>query len=430
MLMSSPDRVLWWMPLDNAAKVYPAARTKKWTNVFRLSVTLTEPVDVELLQDALDLTVNRFPSMAARLRRGMFWYYLQEVDRAPLVQRESSWPLTPMGRQDLRNCAFRVIVYRRRIAVEFFHSLTDGNGGLVFLKTLTAEYLRRKYGVYIPASHGILDLAQNPQPAEYEDSFQKYGSAVRASRKQADAWRLSGTPEPDGFHHVTCLRMQTAQLLNLAHSYGVSLTAFLTAVMMQALLELQKTRIPNPKKHKPIKVIIPVNLRKLFPSQTLRNFVLYTTPEVDPQLGDYDLQELCRIVHHQMRLEITPKHMRTLIATNLFSERVMAVRVMPLFIKNFVIKAVYNAVGERKSCLCISNLGQAEIPAEMVPYVERFDFILGVQATGHHNCGVISYGDTLYFNLIRNVKESDLEYHFFKVLRELGVEVTAESNRN
>jgi len=428
--MSSPERTLWWMPLDNAAKVYPAARTKKWTNVFRLSVTLTEPVDVEVLQDALDATVKRFPSMTARLRRGMFWYYLQEVDRAPLVQRESSFPLTPMGKQELRSCAFRVIVYRRRIAVEFFHSLTDGNGGLVFLNTLTAEYLRRKYGADIPSSHGILDLNQQPQPAEYEDSFQKYGASVRASRKQTDAWRLKGTPEPDGFNHVTCLRMQTAQLLNLAHGYGVSLTAFLAAVMMQALLELQANRVPNPKKRKAVKVFIPVNLRKLFPSQTLRNFVLYTTPEVDPKLGDYNLRELCRIVHHRMGLDITDKHMSTLIATNLFSERVMAVRVLPLFLKNFAIKAVYYAVGERKSCLSISNLGQVSLPEEMTPYVERFDFILGVQATGPHNCGVVSCGDTLYFNFIRNVKERDLEYHFFKVLRDLGVEVTAESNHN
>ena len=220
--MASPERSLWWQPLDNAAKVYPAARTKKWTNVYRLSATLHETVDVEVLQDALDVTVKRFPSIAARLRRGMFWYYLQEVSEAPMVQRESWCPLTPMGPQEIRRCAFRVIVYRRRIAVEFFHSLTDGNGGLVFLKTLTAEYLQRKYGLTIPATHGILDRRETPRETEYEDSFQKYGGSVRASRKQTDAFRLKGTQEPDGFNHVTCLRMKVPQLLNLAHGYGVA----------------------------------------------------------------------------------------------------------------------------------------------------------------------------------------------------------------
>ena len=428
--MASPERSLWWQPLDNAAKVYPAAQTKKWTNVYRLSATLRDTVDVEVLQDALDVTVKRFPSIAARLRRGVFWYYLQEVERAPMVQRESWCPLTPMALQDLRKCAFRVIVYRRRIAVEFFHSLTDGNGGLVFLKTLTAEYLQRKYGVAIPPTHGILDRREPPRATEYEDSFQKYGAPVRASRKQTDAFRLKGTEEPDGFNHVTCLQMKVPQLLNLAHGYGVSLTAFLAAAMMKALLELQAAQIPNPRRRKAIKVFIPVNLRKLFPSRTLRNFVLYTTPEADPQLGDYSLRELCSMVHHRMGLDITTKHMSTLIATNVFSERLMAVRVMPLFLKNLVIKAVYYAVGERKSTLSISNLGRVDLPEVMLPYVERFDFILGVQATGPCNCGVVSYGDTLYFNMIRNIKESDLEYHFFKVLRDLGLEITAESNHN
>ena len=71
-----------WMRLDNAAKIYPAARRNNWSNVFRLSFTLKEEVDPEVLQQALEVTVKRFPSIAARLRRGLFWYYL---DRKSVV---------------------------------------------------------------------------------------------------------------------------------------------------------------------------------------------------------------------------------------------------------------------------------------------------------------------------------------------------------
>ena len=425
--LSEEDK-LRWMRLDNAAKIFPAARRQNWSNVFRVSVTLTEPVDVPVLQSALDVTVRRFPSIAARLRRGVFWYYIQQLRQVPQIREESSCPLVRMSRDEVRRCAIRVIVYHRRIAVELFHSLTDGNGALVFLKTLTAEYIQQKYGLDIPAGQGVLGRLEEPSAEELEDSFLKYSGAVSASRRAADAWRIRGTPEPDDFLHVTCLQLPVDQVLAKAHACGVSLTAFLCAAMMLAIQNLQKQHVPNVRHRKHIRVVIPVNLRKLFPSKTLRNFALYTTPEIDPRLGEYTFEEICRIVRSRMALEINPKFMSSMIATNVNSERSLFVRAMPLFIKNAVMKMVFNAVGERKSCLNLSNLGAVELPAQMQPYVERFDFILGVQATSPYNCGVLSYGNTLYINFIRNIAEPELEYHFHCVLRDMGLPVLVESN--
>jgi len=423
------EKKLRWLPLDNAAKIYPAARRKNWSNVFRLSVTLREEVDKAVLQSALDVTVRRFPSMAVRLRRGMFWYYLQELSQSPQISREHSFPLTRMYKVDLRQCAFRVIAHERRIAVEMFHSLTDGTGALIFLKSLAAEYLEQKHRIQIPAEHGILDRREAPAEAELEDSFLKYAGPLQASRKERTAWHISGTPEKDGYLNQTCFTLPVDQVLRKAHEYGVSLTAFLTAVMMQALQRWQQEKIPDIRRRKPIKVLIPVNLRNLFPSQSLRNFAMYTTPEILPRLGEYSLEEICRIVQHKMGQEITCKQMSMKIATNVVSEKVMAVRVMPLFIKNLVMKAVFDSVGERKSCLSLSNLGQVKLPEEMLPYVERLDFVLGVQATSPYNCGVVSFGNNLYFNFIRDVQEGELERHFYLVLRDLGLPALVQSNR-
>lgn len=417
-----------WMPLDNAAKIYPAARNQNWSNVFRLSATLTETVDVEVLQSALDVTIRRFPSIAARLRRGVFWYYLQQVKTAPQVQQEISYPLPRMSRREVRKCALRVVVFNRRIAIEVFHSLTDGSGAMIFLKSLLAEYLQQKHSIHIPAEHGVLGRLEEPSRAELEDSFQKYAGRVQASRKENDSWRLRGTPEPDGFLHLTCLQVPVKLALEKAHEYGVSLTVFLCATMMQAIQQMQLQRQPDARWRKPIRVLLPVNLRNVFPSRSLRNFALYVTPEIDPRLGEFSFPEICNAVHHRMGLEITPKYMSTKIATNVASERLLAVKLMPLFIKNIVMKAVFNAVGERKSCLSLSNLGKVTLPDAMLPYVERMDFILGTQNTAPHNCGVLSFGDTLYINFIRNVRESELESRFYQVLRDLGLPVQAESN--
>lgn len=425
----SQEKKLRWMRLDNAAKIYPAARSNHWSNVFRLSMTLTENVDTAVLQSALDVTVRRFPSIAARLRRGVFWYYVQQLSKVPEVREDSSYPLTRMLRDEVRQCAIRVLVYKKRIAIEIFHSITDGNGALVFLKTLVAEYLQQKHGIFIPAEHGVLDRLEEPSEAELEDSFQKYAGPVSASRKEADAWRATGTAEEDGFLNLTCFRIPVDAALEKSHEYGVSLTNFLCAALMEALQNLQEEKVPNRLRRKAIKVLIPVNLRKLFPSRSLRNFALYTTPEIDPRLGRYSFEEICKVIRHRMGLDINPKVMSTKIATNVGSERSIAVKVMPLFIKNAVMKAVFNAVGERKSCLSMSNLGAVQLPEIMKNYVQRLDFILGVQASAPYNCGVLSYGGTLYINFIRSIKEPELEYHFHRVLRDMGIPVEVQSNR-
>lgn len=418
---------LHWMPLDNAAKIYPAARSRKWSNVFRVSASLKEPIDRAVMQSSLDVTVRRFPGLATRLRRGLFWYYLQQLASAPKIREEHSYPLARMSAAETRRSALRVIVYENRVAVEFFHSLTDGNGAMVFLKTLLAEYLLQKYGVRVTAEQGVLDRTEEPRAEELEDSFQKYAGPVQASRKATDAFKPVGTPE-EGFLHVTCLELPVEKVMETARTMGVTLTVLLCAVMMKALLELQREQVPNPRHRKHVKVLLPVNLRNMFPSKSLRNFVLYTTPEVDPRLGEYTLRELCQWIGNQMALEVNPKFMSSLIATNVSSERIFAVKLVPLFLKNIIMKAVFNAVGERKSCLSLSNLGAVKVPQEMEPYIDRMDFILGVQAKSPYNCGVLSFGNTLYINFIRNIREPALEYRFHKVLQELGLTAQVRSN--
>ena len=422
------ERKLRWMRLDNAAKIYPAARSNNWSNMFRLSATLKEAVDVQVMQSALDVTARRFPSIAARLRKGTFWYYLQQLDQAPAIRQEASYPLTRMSRKEVRKCALRVIVYQNRVAVEFFHSLTDGSGGMIFLKTLVAEYLQQKYGVSVAAQEGVLGRMDEPSQEELEDSFQKYAGPMTASRKEDDAWRLRGTPEHDGFLNLTCFTLSAAQVKDKAHQYGVTVTAFLCAVMMQAIQQLQKECVPNIRHRKAVKVQIPINLRSIFPSHTLRNFALYTTPQINPKLGEYEFSEICKIVHHWMGLEITPRKLAMMIAANVNSERSWLVKLMPLFIKNFVMKLVFLAVGERKSCLSMSNLGNVKLPEAMMPYVDRLDFILGVQASAPYNCGVISYGDKLQVNFIRSTREPQLESAFFRVVQELGLSAEVAGN--
>ena len=418
-----------WFKLDNAAKIYPASHNRYWSNLFRLSATLYEEVDLKVLNEAIKNTIPRFPSIAARLSEGLFWYYLRPISEPPSIMAEYSYPLAYMTKKEMKSCAFRVIVYRNRIALEIFHALTDGSGGMIFFKSLIAEYLELKHGITIPCTYGILSRKEQPRHYEIEDSFLKNAAPVKETRKDTDAWRIDGTPEEDGFLNVTNFQMDSDIILRMAHEKKVSVNTFLTAVLMKAILTLQFDLIQNPKKYKPVKVLVPINLRPLFGSRTLRNFALYTIPEIDPRLGDYTLDEIINVVHHKVGAYATKKNMSKMIETNVADERTLALRIVPLFIKNIVMKMVFNSVGEKKSCLSFSNLGQIQLPEEMKQYIERIDFILGPQAQAPYNCSAYSYRGILNVTFSRDIKEARLETYFFRELQHLGVEVTVQTNQ-
>lgn len=416
-----------WMRLDNAALIFPAIRRRRWVNAFRVSATLTEPVDPAVLQQAVTELMPRFPSMYVRLRTGLFWYYLEELPAPPTVREDYAYPLTLMQEKELHTCCLRVMYFRDRIAVEFFHSLTDGTGGMVYLKTLTARYLSLRYGLEIPAEEGVLDWREAPKAEELEDSFFRHSNGVTLNDHEPNALRLKGTYEPD-FLHLTTGVIPTPDLLEAAHRHGATVTVFLTAVMEETILRWQAESCPDRRKRKPVKVTVPINLRRLYGSRTLRNFVLTLNPGVDPRMGDYSLEELCRRMAAQLAAEGTPQQMAGRIAANVNPQQMALIRAVPLPIKNLIMGIIYSRRGESKGCINLSNLGPVRLPAAMESWVRRMEFIIGTQRSYPNNCSVASFGGETCINMIRNIRESELERRFFSRLVELGVPVLIESN--
>ena len=418
----------YWMRLDNAALIFPAIRRRRWVNAFRVSATLTEAVDPALLQQAVTDLAPRFPSMYVRLKTGVFWHYLEGLPAPPTVREDFAYPLTLMQEKELHSCCLRVMHFQNRIAVEFFHSLTDGTGGMVYLKTLTARYLSLKYGLEIPAEEGVLDWRAAPDPEELEDSFVRHSNGVVLNDREPDALRLRGTWEPD-FLHLTTGVIPTGALLDAAHRYGATVTVFLAAVMAETILNWQAETCPERKKRRPVKVTVPVNLRRLYGSRTLRNFVLTLNPGVDPRMGDYTLAELCKRMAAQLAAEATPQQMAGRIAANVVPQQLPLMRAVPLAVKIPVMRLVYSLRGECKGCINLSNLGPVRLPAAMEPFVRRMEFIIGPQRSYPNNCSVATRGEETYINMIRNIRESELERRFFSRLVELDVPVLIESNQ-
>ena len=415
-----------WMRLDNAALIFPAVRNSRWANTFRLSADLADPVDPGILQQAVDDLMPRFPSYYQRLGTGFFWYFLEQVKTPPRVRPEYAYPLAHMSKREQRRCCFRVLYHGSRIAVEFFHVLTDGTGGVIYLKNLLAQYIRLRYGTEVPCGGDILSLSDPPGEMELTDAFQRCSGKYPLSRREDTAYRLRGRPDPRGVTHVITGIVKTSDLKAAAAARGATVTALLSALMTETITEIQAAH--TSRAHwKPVKITVPVNLRKIFATETLRNFSLVLNIGVDPRLKDYTTEELCREFRNQIALEAVPEKMAARIAANVLPQRALWMRTAPLFLKNIVLRAVYSLVGERKGCINISNMGQVVLQTEMEPYVRRMDFMIGVQHTYPNNCSVLSCGETTCINMVRNIQETELERRFFTRLVRMGIPVTIES---
>lgn len=418
-----------WYKLDLSAIVYPTLQRRDFSSVYRLSVLLKEEVRPEVLQQALDLTLPRFPTYKAAIRKGLFWRYLEPNHRpGPFVQKDVRNPCQPMYFKANNRYLVRVYYYGRRIALEAHHSLGDGTGGMCVLQTLTAVYLRLLHGARIANEGFVLDIHGTPDSGELEDAYMRYANAkVCPPRPGEKAYRVRGTREPFYTLNIIDGILSVSEVVRVSKSYGATVTEYLNAVLLYALMEKQERDWHI--RLKPVKIAMPVNLRRFFPSRTLRNFITMIYPGIDPRLGEYTFGEIVAQVHNYMQYQLNEKLLRGDITTNAATQRNPFIRVVPLFLKDFVVRFFYTRVQDRNSSAGLTNMGALGVPEGMEPYIERFDIYMGQPFSRRTNCAVISFGDVLTVNFASSIIESDVERYFFRRLVKDGIHVKIESNR-
>lgn len=417
-----------WYKLDLSANVYPTLQRKNFSNVYRISLSLTEPVVPELLQKALEITLSRFPTFRVAIRTGLFWRYLEANHRpGPFVQPDIENPCMPMNFKSNNRYLIRIYYYEKRISLEVFHSLSDGTGTLYFLKTMTAVYLRLQ-GHDIPNTEGVLDITQPHDPEELEDAYLRYASSkIGRPRSQGKSYRIRGTKEPFYTLNIICGVIPVDKLRSVSKGYGVTITEYLNAVLLYALM--QKQQADRPLREKPVTLAMPVNLRSFFPSKTLRNFISMVYPTIDPRMGDYTFEEILTEVHHYMRYYINPKFLNADIVTNASVQQHPLIRIVPLCIKDIVVRKFYSSVQDGQSSAGLTNVGIVKVPAEMQPFIERFDVLMGQPFSPRTNCAIVSYKNLLTVNFTSSIVETDVERYFFRKLVSDGIPVKIETNR-
>ena len=414
-----------WYKMDSAGILYSALQKENYSSTYRFSAVMTEPVDPEALQRAVDRTMPRYPIFGMRIRRGVFWHYFEPNDApGPFVREDVSDPCQPFRFREDGRWLIRFYYYRCRISIEVFHAISDGAGALTFLRALLEEYLRQR-GIDIP---GADELKRKPEPEELEDAYARYaGPRALGLHRLPRAYSNIGTPEPFYTFHVTMGFLPLSALKEKAAGCGASVTEYLAAVLIRVLLDKQERERPYRKK--PVALAVPVNLRGFFPTKTLRNFITTVRPVIDPALGEYTFEEIVMQVRHFMKLHTNRQELRAAFTGNVRFTQSLALQLIPIFLKTPVMSLSYRAHAVTPYSCTFTNPGSFAVQDEVRPHIARMEVILGQAIVPRSHCAAISYGDTMEITFAGTQAETTLERDFFRFLVRQGIPVQVESNR-
>ena len=417
------NREIRWDRLDNTAHLFPVIAGESMSNVYRISVTLKELIQPEALQQALDMVLPKFDLFNVRLRSGVFWYYFEENNApAPKVTEESAFPCRFIVRNKNRNYLFRVTYYKYRINLEVFHVLTDGMGGINFLKELTYQYLRL---VHPELRKDENDSLNHHTSLNREDSFLKnYKKSARRGYQTKKAFLIKGAHLPPGEFGVMHGYIPIGALKEVCKRYGVSINEYLVGTFVWSVYQECLHGMPS---KRPIRVAVPVNLRPFFDSITTKNFFAMVSAEFHPTKETYTFEEVLQIVQESLRAQIQKDNLEKLFSYNVSNEKIVWARMVPLPIKNIAIKTIYTQSALANTAT-VTNIGKIETESEYTPYIDMFYAFLAMSKGQHLKGTICAYGDTLSFNFSSDLADTSVQRGFFRQLSSDGLQVEIETN--
>lgn len=412
-----------WDKLDNTAHLFPVIAGESMTNTYRIAVELTEEVDGEKLQEALNIVLPKFDLFNVRMRTGFFWYYFEENGKkAPTVKREHTYPCRFIQPNRYRGYMFRVRYYKKRISLEVFHVLTDGMGGINFLKELTYQYLRL---VHPELREKAGDSLSSDTSMNREDSFlRNYRKSAKKGYQSKKAYQIKGEKLDSEEFGVIHGYVKIPALKEVCHKYGMSINEYLVATYVWSIY---KECLHGMTSDRAIRAAVPVNLRPFFDSVTTKNFFAMVSAELVPDQENLSYEEVLERVKTSLRSQINKEHLEELFSYNVSNQQNLFARAVPLFLKNIAIRLVYTQSALANSTT-ITNIGNVKLEPEYEPYVQMFHAFLAMSKGQLLKATVCSYRDTLAITFSSVLAEPHVQRTFFRQLAADGLEVTIESN--
>ena len=413
-----------WYKLDNAAKIIPSSARGADTRVFRICCELKEAVEAGILQTAHDEVKDEFPMLRCVLKRGFFWYYLEESDFSLRVEEDHLPACAPIYYPGRVNLLYRVTYYGRRINLEMFHVLSDGTGGFVFLKKLVTRYLELKHGI----SADWHEEEKSSVSEKQDDAFEQYFSRQKLGDQLKQLGRISvgrahqirGDFDENLLPHLLEGAVSAKKIVTLAKENGTTVGVYTTSLYIQSVIDSMSLR----EKMSPIVVSVPVNLRQFFRSDTTRNFFGVITVVFYPKQYNGSIASIIEVVKKEYDEQLKEDKVEQLMNTYASFENHIAIKMVPIWVKDMVI-GFFNTKSKQGITGTLSNLGRIDMPEKVAAYIDRFSAFMA--APSQQIC-ISSFGDRMVFGEVSPYASHDVMMYFFRRLVKLGVEVELSTN--
>lgn len=407
----------YWRSLDNAAKLFSAASSPKDTRVFRFYCELKEEVKEEILQEALNQTIQKYPVFLSVMRKGLFWHYLEKSELRPVVREEYKEPCSSLYVRDKKTLLFEVTYYKKRINFEVFHALTDGTGATEFLRELVKNYL------YLIHEEDLEPVELSNQyltvKDQEDDSFSRYYDPdfPRKKKKKIRAVQIKKGGKGYEELQINEASMSVKELLGIAREKKVSMSVLLTAAFICAIHE----EMSRMQEKKPVILMVPVNLRKIFPSDSMLNFFGYIEPGYQFGGGKDSFEDVLEAVKLYFKENLSKEHMAGRMNELIAIEKHKILKWAPLELKNRCIRAGAK-MAEQEVTAVLSNMSVVKMPEDYAQYIEKFGVYTSTNWTELCIC---SFQDTLSLGFTSRYDSTNIQRNFYRILKELGASVKA-----
>ena len=423
-MKNKKEKKLYWRRLDNSAKIFPISAGRKYSTVFRLSVILKEKINPNVLEKAVNMALEQYKSFKVRMKTGFFWYYLEENQKKPIIEEEKDYPCQYINPRTNNNYLFKVTYFENKINIDIFHALTDGNNGTTFFKEIVYNYLELMY----PEVFQEERRARNLEIVEYntEDSYIKnYDKKAKTNASSKKAYVLKGNFIRLGAVSAIHEMIDLNALKEESKKYEATITQYLTAVLIYSIYEenYKKSKIKNP-----IKVCIPVNLKKYFASKTMSNFFSYITLEANMEDKNMDtFEKILEFVKADFKSRLVEEEIIKTMSANVKLGNNPIVRIVPLELKKLLVRLSYIEI-RKYTTITFSNIGRIGIIGKYQDYIDYFLFLIAPESVEKIKCSSCSFGDKMVFTFTSILDNNKIQKRFYEFLKDRNIKVEIESN--